>query len=250
MHLGRSSRVVVAIAGAMLLVLIQIPWLEAPLDALGLRNSASFHAVVVTVLLTTLLLEVRDLSRDLKREGRGLQHFSDPGGMYQMLLARADEIKRPQQRTIDVLGLTLFSAWPYLRFWLEREGSAGWRIRFATLAADASSVVGVVPDDWPDESARNSAEIRRYAQLRAVRDRRHSLEVVEYDFPPGVHGFRLGNGDVFLSVLRWQDDGRLGKPGFTYEFVPCNDDSAAADAYRELFENWFARATARAAPSP
>lgn len=59
---------------------------------------------------------------------------------------------------------------------------------------------------------------------------------------PAVHGFRLGNGDVFVSTLRWRDKGRLGKHRFPYEYVPAYDVSPEADAARALFRSWFERA--------
>ncbi|MEY2516455.1 MAG: hypothetical protein QOJ89_3813, partial [bacterium] len=141
----RSVPGLLALIGAGLLVALQIPFLEGFFKKLGIENDAGFQALVITVLLTTLLLELRDLARSVKGELQGAQHFSDPNAMYDVLKARAGTIRRREDRRMDVLGLTLFSAWPQLRFWLERDGCSDWSIRFATLAGHATSVAGTVP---------------------------------------------------------------------------------------------------------
>jgi hypothetical protein len=247
-RLMRSVPAGVAFAGTILLLALQVPFLREFFKGLGIGNNTNFQAVVITLLLTTVLLELRELARTIRRDDAGPQHF-DTGQMYDTLKARADAIKKREHRRIDVLGLTLFSAWIHIGpIWLDRDGCVDWTIRFATLAKDAKSTGTMVPDDWLEESAGKAAQIRKYAQLPATKQRRHSIEVVEYDFVPGVHGFRLGNGDLFVSCVRWQEDGKLGKQ-FTYEFIPCNDVSFRADAYRALFENWFNRAVS-GAPAP
>ena len=77
---------------------------------------------------------------------------------------------------------------------------------------------------------------------RKGKDHNHTIEIYEYDFAPAVHGFWLGNGDVFVSVLRWRDGDRLGKHRFPYDYVPVHDVTPEADAARALLKNWFERA--------
>lgn len=244
----RGAPRVVALAGAIVLVAVQVPLLEPVLEKLGLTGNQDLYAVVITLLLTTLLIEMQDLSGLVTRDLQGPRHL-DTDAMYELLKARADEIKKQEDRHIDVIGLTLFSAWIHLRFWLYRDGCTDWTIRFTTLAENTTRTFGLVPEDWPSESAGNRDEIRQYADRQSTKSRRHKLKVIEYDFVPGVHGFRLGNGDVFVGSVRWEENGRLSKD-FTYEFIPGNDDSYRANAHRELFDNWFTRAASGGTVSP
>lgn len=238
------------VIGVGLLILLQVPWLDTPLNLIGIRDSDTFRTIVVTLVLTGMLLEMRELGRTV-RSHEMRQHFADPRDMYQFMLKRADGITSRRKRQLDVLGLTLYSAWPTISFWLQQTTLRDWTIRFATLKSSGSAAHAWVPDDWPSESAANVSAIRKFVESASLEQRRISIEIAEYDFVPGIHGFRLGNGDVFISSLLWQEDRRLGKPGFSYEYVPASDDSVGAIALRRLFDNWFDRAMHHAvAPAP
>lgn len=115
----------------------------------------------------------------------------------------------------------MYTAWPTVRFWLPRPEMSGWTIRLAaaTHTGEAPNhAIGLIPDGWFAESHANLSSIQAQqggnGRVRAIR-----LEAYGYDFMPVVHGFRLGNGDLFYSVLLWQDDGKIGREGYSYEFV-------------------------------
>lgn len=229
----------VALAAAAVLLLLQIPGVEGVVVKVGLENSTQLRTAVGVIVLASILLEMRQLNRRVTPVITGRQHYSDPKEMYNALTEKAAEIAVPDQRQIEVLGLTLFSAWPELEFFLERPEVYGWTVRLATV-----SKVGApqpwVPKTWPQESATTITQVEEF-RAGGGKDRNHTIEVFEYHFTPVVHGFRLGNGDIFLSTLRWRD-GQLGKHRFPYDYVPATDVSPEADAARALFENWLDRA--------
>jgi hypothetical protein len=239
--IAQGGQVWVAIAAAVALFLLQIPGIETLASHLGVESNPHLRTVVSLILLTSILLELRQLKRTMAPARTDRIHYSDPQDMYAALSEKARAIADPDQRTLDVLGMTLYSAWPALSFMLQRPEINNWTIRLATLSKDAVSPRQWIPDDWPAESAANVRQVYAFAAHQG-RDHGHRFEVIEYWFTPGVHGFRLGNGDLFISVLFWQEDGRLGKPGFTYDYVPSHDVSPGAAAMRSLFANWFERA--------
>jgi hypothetical protein len=71
------------------------------------------------------------------------------------------------------------------------------------------------------------------------------IETYAYDFMPVIHGFRLGNGDLFYSILSWQADGKIGRESYSYQYIACDDNSTTALAIREIFDSWFERARSR-----
>ncbi|HYM45940.1 MAG TPA: hypothetical protein VES65_07240 [Solirubrobacteraceae bacterium] len=240
-RLLKSGKAWVAIAGGLLLIALQLSWLREPLTTIGIERNTGLETSVVLVLLVTILFEVKDLARTAI-PATTRQHFPDPHEMYRALLACAGSISKADERRIDVLGLTLFSAWPTISFWLQRPEVWNWTVRFATLGKDANDVQRWIPEDWLDESATIVRAIRSFATSPVAVGRNNRLELFEYDFTPSVHGFRLGNGDIFISNLLWQEDGRLGKPGFSYDYIPAHEAGSDAAAKRELFDNWFTRA--------
>lgn len=82
-----------------------------------------------------------------------------------------------------------------------------------------------------------------FGKSASATQRRITIQTFGYDFAPALHGYRLGNGDLFYSIVLWQPDGNLGYEGFSYEFVPHEDHSPSAMAIRGVFESWFQRAT-------
>jgi uncharacterized membrane protein len=243
-----DGQIWVAIAAASLLLLLQIPGIDSVLVKSGLENSVQLRTAIGVVLLTSILLELRQLNRRVTPAITGSQHYSDPKEMYNALIERAAEIREPGQQQIEVLGLTLFSAWPELEFFLERPEVGEWTVKLATLSKAAAASRRWVPETWPQESATTVSQIQEF-QARRGTDHNHTVDVFEYDFTPVVHGFRLGNGDVFLSTLRWRN-GRLGKHRFPYDYVPAHDITPRAEAARALFRNWFDRAVRSAAEAP
>ncbi|MGD9737746.1 MAG: hypothetical protein AB7V58_19350 [Solirubrobacterales bacterium] len=235
-----SSQVWVAVAAGALLVLLQIPGVEDVLTKIGLENDIRLRTAIGVIILISILLELRQLKLRVTPAISDRHHYDDPKEMYNALIERAAEINDPEQRRIDVLGLTLFSAWPELEFFLERPTIHNWKVRLATLSAAAPAPRPWVPESWPNEAANIVTQIEGFRSAQGA-DQGHTIEIFEYGFMPVVHGFRLGNGDVFLSILRWRDR-RLGKHRFPYDFVPAHDISPEAETTRALFENWFMRA--------
>jgi hypothetical protein len=56
-----------------------------------------------------------------------------------------------------------------------------------------------------------------------------------------VHGFRFGDGTVYLAYLQWTETGRI-RPFEFYDRLSPDDRSPRTGHYRDLFDNWFTRA--------
>jgi hypothetical protein len=256
---------VVAIA---LLLALQIPGIDPVLEKIGIIDNDRFRNLVVVLVLTSVLLQLRDLYKrhdalvstgdrlvEVQRESREQLadlrerqaavetvpiHYVNPADMYDALLRNALSIAEKQCKWLEVLGLTLYSAWPELSFMLQRPEAEGWHITIATLSPDYRNEC--IPPDWPDESRINAERAREFAASRRAQERGITVDVRTYSFTPAVHGFRLGNGDVYISTLLWDENNLLGKEGFSYEYVPASTHTASAEAFRRLFDNWMVRA--------
>jgi hypothetical protein len=177
------------------------------------------------------------------------RHFVDPIMMYPFLVERAESLEGAE-RSLDIIGMTLYTAWTTLKFWILRPETTNWSVRLAAVLDLDDRMSHWVPEIWRDEAEIYLADIVETAELRDVISRRIQLRAYAYDFVPTVHGYRLGNGDMFISFLKWQDDNRLGKRGYTYEFIPGTEQSVSAQAFRDLFDSWFERAITRGQFAP
>jgi hypothetical protein len=169
------------------------------------------------------------------------RHFVDPITLYPFLVDRAESLVATD-RTLDIIGMTLYTAWTTLKFWILRPETIDWSVRLAAVLDLEDRMTHWIPEGWREEADMYLADVVETSELRDVIARRVQLRAYAYDFVPTVHGYRLGNGDLFISFLKWQDDNRLGMRGYTYEFIPGTERSVSARAFRDLFDSWFERA--------
>jgi hypothetical protein len=196
---------------------------------------------VVTVIVVSIFFDVRSLVT--RRSEPENHHFSDPMEVYPLLLERIRRISRSDEKVLDVIGMTLYTAWPSIRFWLSRSDLNGWTVRFSAAVSDKPRLSKHVPEAWFHEAQANLDNICDYAKSPVIQTQRINLQAFSYDFMPSLHGYRLGNGDLFYSILLWQDDGKISIDGYSYEFIPSEDKSPSAEAARQVFDSWFRRAT-------
>lgn len=232
---------VIAVGGLSVVILLSIPWLEGPLNKVGLTARGPLSEVIVTLVVVSIFFDVRKLI-DRKPEPQE-RHFPDPMDVYPVLLERIHSIARKEEKVLDVLGMTLFTAWPSIRFWLNRTDLNGWTVRLTALTDREAELAAHVPSFWFRDSKANLTSIAHYAASPAAQSKNINLQSFCYDFMPSLHGYRLGNGDLFYSILHWDADGKLRLDDFSYDFVPHEDHSPSSNAIRETFESWFHRAT-------
>lgn len=109
-------------------------------DETGLEDSRELIVGVGALLLASIFMELRELKRSVTTVITGRQHYSDPKEMYNALIEKAGELTEPDHFKVDVLGLTLYSAWPELQE-LVREGDAQRAgIRTCSLSFRAGSL--------------------------------------------------------------------------------------------------------------
>jgi hypothetical protein len=98
-----------------------------------------------------------------------------------------------------------------------------------------------VPESWFRESKANLDNASYLGNTERIASKGVTIEAYSYDFIPVIHGFRLGNGDLFWSLLMWDAQGRICRDEYSYEFIPHEDTSESASAARTVFDSWFAR---------
>jgi hypothetical protein len=171
------------------------------------------------------------------------------GEVYPRLREAIDRITRQDDRVLDILGLTLHTAWPNVRAWLDDHTCLlnGWTIRMRVVDPGilASPLSKWFDPHWVDEVRSVLEDVRRYVvQNEELLQRRSiGLSVTTYALVPVVHGFRTGDGTYFISFGRWDETtGELGRPYQSYEYLPPDDRSPRVCQYKEIFNNWLRRA--------
>jgi hypothetical protein len=234
-------QVIVAAGGVVLVVLLSIPWLEGPLTKAGFTKPGPLGQAIITIVVVSIFFEVRRLAGRKPVSQR--RHFADPMDVYPVLLEHVQATGRAEEKVLDVLGLTLFTAWPSIRFWVARAELNGWTVRFTAINDAGDRFPKHLSESWFRDARSNLDSIMDYADSDAANAKNVTLKAFSYDFMPSLHGYRLGNGDLFYSIVHWQANGQLNLDDFSYEFVSRDDHSKSAETMREIFDSWFHRAT-------
>ena len=235
-----------ALLTAVYLVLNTIEPTRMVLERYVLKLNVEALTAIVAIMLEVAIVAVYQLGRQVRTMRAELgprkdtQIVDDVGGVVDAV-KRLSQTGRRSERTLEVLGLTLNTTWPQLAPWVTgHDAPAHWRITLYSL--DPAFVEGT-SDYWSSEAARSQERIRALAAEEAddLAHRRIKLELHTYACLPVVHGFRLGNGDLFLAYLQWTEAGSV-RPFEFYEHIPREDISPRANRYRDLFDSWLNRA--------
>jgi hypothetical protein len=254
--IARALQVIVA--GVSFLVLAA--WTVSPLRDFLLKTGYFDDKTVVAMLGITLALILSSLDDVFKRIqtiGKDVASLVPTQSklvkrgvtdVYGPLLAELKTVPR-RARTIDVLGLTLFTAWNQLEGWLSQPDAEGWKVTLLCLDPDfgAKAIPGI-PSDWYEAAKSISTQIAAYDAAHRVELETRNIEliVLQYAAFPAIHGFRIGNGTLFISCTHWETAvDSLAKPYQFYDVFAASDQSERAEAYRSLFDNWFGHARAQ-----
>jgi hypothetical protein len=172
-----------------------------------------------------------------------LEIIQDHSMVYPRLRDRLNNPLSGQPRKLEVLGLTLYSAWPQLSVWLAGDELRDWRIvLYAVSPSYIRSHADVFPGGWAEEAEGIQDQIRKFPKVHDLSARRLKLELNCYASFPAIHGFRIGQ-ELSASFVHWsgKDDAIL-RPFQFYEHFAAADRSPRAERYRKLFDNWITRA--------
>jgi hypothetical protein len=256
----RHIQLVIAWLSLIVFVIWSISPLRKDLTARGIFDDGTILGIL-GILVASILTNLDELFSRTKKlleafEGRTPtpRLIRGVGRIYPELQKEMQEATASERR-LDVLGLTLYTAWPTLESWLDQEDEiSNWRINLYCLSPEfARQHLLEIPEDWADLAESFLAKVENYRATRSadLAYKKIAIELFEYRAFPAIHGFRLNNGTLFVSAVRWDlPSGRLAQPNHPYELFPATDTSDRAETYRSLFANWLDHARATVASSP
>jgi len=231
---------VVIVISVVLLILFRIPWTSSFLGKFGLEMARQ-DGLIIVVVLAALYARVSELSKRIRSRYPTRRVLRGPMEVYPILTTLINKTKTSRKKTLQVIGMNLKTAWPSINMLIQNGQLDGWSIEFATYVGSNSAEAA--SETWANESQKNIDSILRESRSNEAASRQLTLTAYKYNFSPAVHGFRLGNGDLFISTLRRHPCGNLTLRGYTYNYILNSDMSEEAIAARELFESWWKSAT-------
>lgn len=217
---------------------------ETALEAVGL-------ALILTLgLLTMLSKKMGKIASAMEVISHSHQDILDRGvgSVYPHLLEGLQGTANHRERILDVLGLTLYTAWPHIQAWINNGELRDWVITLHCLdPVYIEANQSCFSKKWIHHAQAQIEDIEHYQKHQAalLAEKAIRLELRTYRNFPAVHGFRIGNGDTFISFSWWEsleDSAVLADPYFFYERFRPSDRSSRAHVYRALFDNWIDQA--------
>ena len=207
---------------------------------------ADFYAWVVAGMFVVTLAILRQLESVVAQILSKLSDESHPSALVENVsevlrdLERAmKRVQSPEHRSFTVIGLTMLFAGPVLQRWLRAEDTAilrGWKIRVYMLSPEFLRGDNYFDPSWAQTADTYANQIR--ALITEAAEIGVDLTLICYPLRPVLHGFLLGNGELYVSFCWWDvRQGVVSLPQQFYDHFGPEDLSERAQKYRALFKN-------------
>lgn len=147
---------------------------------------------------------------------------------------------------IDIIGYTLFSVSPKLEQWKQENKLSNLTLNLYHLDSSFIKESKDIDPAWEHKLKSCLDEINSFKQSNAqfLKRRKVAINLKPYSFIPAVHGFKLGNGSIYMSVAYWNDDFKIGHPNYVSKYIKIEpgDKTQFAHEIRRLFNNWLSKA--------
>lgn len=215
-------------------------------------------AVAIALILAVLIRLQKRMGRLLSQIRFLIPQFDDIidrgiGAIYPYLYDSIREAYTDRERSLEVLGLNLYTAWPHIRDWIQNDEMRKWKITL--YCVDPLFMEGErsnFPIQWIHHAQTQIEDISMFKEAHEVElaNAGINLELHPYKNFPAMHGFRLGSGELFFSTIQWDPiTQKLTDPYNFYERVRPNDRSRRANVHRTMFDNWIKKAAITSASS-
>jgi hypothetical protein len=243
------SQYVVIIVLLILAILYSIPLSRSWLLAIGIIDDQTilgiigFSIAIAVYSLSSIQGDIRELSRYVhSRFETSSLLMGGPIQVNQMVSEMIPHIRESEQRYIDILGMTLDTAWPMIRHWIGREEIRDCEIRMYCIdplfAMENKRLIG-------DEVANTVKDISNKVDEYIVQnhdvlgEKNIEISLGFFRTLPPIHGVMLGNGALFLALAQWIGGAPVNHGAPTiYEYFSSEDGTPRAIVYRNLFRRW------------
>jgi hypothetical protein len=246
--LQRYGEYILSTVGAIVFVAYLIEPIRHQLETAHLIDNQAILALF-GLACTLAIASVSELRRLILDTSAGTTSQIIPDGItsvYEHLdpvlrRGRGISVVPQRRRRVDVIGLTLFSAWPHLCGILENRSNSSWLVTVQCMDPDFADHSLGVSDSWKKTLRAQIYNIETYLEQsdQSLKERDIEVKLVKYCFLPALHGFRIDERDLFISFCQWNDRLHLRDPYQFYEHFAADDHSQRATEYRQLFDNWF-----------
>jgi len=147
-------------------------------------------------------------------------------------------IKSERRTSVEVMGLTLYHMWEYVRNFVNEENVKNLDIRFTTISGTPQQAE-CLKTNWPEISHAFCKSITEYQQvhLEDLHRRGIAISVHKYDHIPMFHGILINGEHLFFSFTSWSNEGHI--EGATTFYCYYNTGTTIGKSYIHVFRAWL-----------
>jgi hypothetical protein len=152
------------------------------------------------------------------------------------LIDRSISLKK--DTSIEVLGLTLYHMWEYIRNFLNDEKVKNMAIKFTTISGTQRQTE-CLKTNWAQLSQAFCKSISEYQEAHSqdLSRRNIRISVHQYDHIPMFHGILINSEHLFFSLTSWSDQGHI--EGATNFYCFFNTGTTIGKSYVSVFRSWL-----------
>lgn len=140
---------------------------------------------------------------------------------------------------LDIIGSTLYTAWPHIHPWLLKETTVNWKINLFLLDPlyiEQNSTL--IDNSWKNTSENIIKQIKNVKDIyqNDFFQRNVIINLFTYSYFPTIRGFKI-NDNILLTFSHWSRDGLTDYPHYFYECFKSKDNSIRAECYKDLYNN-------------
>jgi len=215
---------------------------------LGLSNKQSLGTAYLAWVGNVILIVIFWLGKKLDNIGSNVKNETNEtifeGGVIDIYGKIENEIICNQSKKskilIDIIGYTLFSVAPKLNYWKNIGILKNISLNLYHIDINHITNSPLIKDTWKEKLKNNLQIIDLFIQDNEIYLEKNNIQInlIPYLHAPTVHGFKLGNGSMYVSFVSWEN-GKVADPDFDskFEIVKSNDSSRRAVYLRKLFNN-------------
>jgi hypothetical protein len=198
-------------------------------------------AVVLLAAYTIVILAIflRSERSATAEPGLAIRWYPNIQAVYPDMSSLIDDSIRSEGRTsVEVMGLTLYHMWEYLRNFLNKETVKNLDIRLTAIAGTLQQTEWF-KTNWAELSRGFCRAIADYRCANSEELERRGIRICVhlYDHLPMFHGILINREHLFLSFTSWSKQGRI--EGGTTFYCYYNTKTEIGKLHVRIFKAWL-----------
>jgi hypothetical protein len=149
-----------------------------------------------------------------------------------------ESVSSPRETKIEVMGLTLYHMWEYIKNYINKSSIERMNIWFS-MVDSSSPIIMNLDNNWDEVSDGFYNSIQKHIKIHNddLEDRKINIKIIRYNHLPIIHGVLINEEHLFLSYTSWTRMDQM--QGATNFYSYYNLKTQVGKYHIGIFKNWI-----------